>query len=68
MEAAPLELNRNNFSSAVLVEGLDSPWHLVWGADNQLSSPPLVGEDAPNFGKSAGEGAAVQRETGLEHV
>ncbi|GHU34347.1 hypothetical protein AGMMS50256_27860 [Betaproteobacteria bacterium] len=25
-----------------------------------------MGEDAPNFGKSAGEGAAVQRETGLE--
>ncbi|GHU26763.1 (2Fe-2S)-binding protein [Betaproteobacteria bacterium] len=30
------------------------------------ASSPLVGEDAPNFGKSAGEGA-VQYETTLEH-
>jgi hypothetical protein len=29
---------------------------------------PLVGEDAPNFGKSAGEGVAVQHETGLEQA
>ncbi|MDR0868238.1 MAG: PQQ-dependent sugar dehydrogenase [Planctomycetota bacterium] len=34
--SAPLELNRDNFTSSVLVAGLEGPWHLVWGADNQL--------------------------------